>query len=104
MKALSLTQPWAELVVLGEKQYETRSWSTKVRGRIAIHASKAFPKSAKDLTEEDPYFVTALGKYPIIRVALGAIVGTVEIVEIHPTDSIRYFLAHKEVCVRRLQP
>ena len=97
MKALSLTQPWAELVVLGEKQWETRSWRTSHRSRIAIHAAKKFLGWAKALTEEDPYFVTALGKYPITRVARGAIVGTVEILEMQPTDELRDFLGRKEI-------
>lgn len=47
MKALSLTQPWATLVALGEKRIETRSWPTKYRGPIAIHAAKGFPGWAK---------------------------------------------------------
>lgn len=48
MKALSLTQPWATLVAIGAKKVETRSWSTKHRGLIAIHAAKGFPTWAKD--------------------------------------------------------
>ena len=40
MKAISIHQPWANYVVLGLKQYETRSWHTKIRGRVAIHAAK----------------------------------------------------------------
>lgn len=39
MKALSLIQPWASIIAIGEKQWETRSWSTPYRGPIAIHAS-----------------------------------------------------------------
>lgn len=39
MKALTLWQPWASLVALGVKRIETRSWSTRYRGRIAIHAA-----------------------------------------------------------------
>lgn len=38
MKAITIRQPWASLIALGIKQVETRSWSTKHRGRIAIHA------------------------------------------------------------------
>lgn len=40
MKALSLWQPWASLWACGAKKYETRSWATKYRGPIAIHAGK----------------------------------------------------------------
>ena len=97
MKALSLTQPWAELVVLGEKQYETRSWSTRMTGLIAIHASKSFPKWAKDLTVNDPYYVTGVGKYGTGRLALGAIVGVVEIVKMHRTQDVQHNLGSKEI-------
>lgn len=55
MKTLSLTQPWASLVAIGAKTYETRSWSTSYRGQLAIHAAKRFPKWAKDLSHKDPF-------------------------------------------------
>ncbi len=55
MKAITLTQPWASLVALGEKQIETRSWQTSYRGPIAIHAAKGFPKWAKDMAGQNPY-------------------------------------------------
>lgn len=45
MKALTIWQPWASLVACGVKKYETRSWSTKYRGPIAIHSAlKPFPE------------------------------------------------------------
>ena len=40
MKALSIPQPWAWLIVNGFKDIENRSWSTKIRGKVFIHASK----------------------------------------------------------------
>jgi activating signal cointegrator 1 len=40
MRALTLYQPWATLVAIGAKKIETRSWSTKYRGPLAIHVSK----------------------------------------------------------------
>lgn len=40
MRIITLHQPWASLVALGLKQYETRSWATKYRGKLAIHAGK----------------------------------------------------------------
>ncbi len=87
-KALTLTQPWATLVVLGEKRWETRSWRTRYRGPIAVHAAKTFPRSAKRLAESDPYYVTTLGKYPITWLPLGAIIGTVEIIEIERVEAV----------------
>lgn len=43
MKALTIYQPWATLITLGVKRMETRSWDTKVRGPVAIHAGMAWP-------------------------------------------------------------
>lgn len=39
MKAITLWQPWASLVATGAKIIETRSWGTRHRGPIAIHAA-----------------------------------------------------------------
>ena len=40
MRIITLHQPYASLIALGFKQFETRSWSTPYRGKIAIHAGK----------------------------------------------------------------
>lgn len=39
MKALSLKQPFAELVVSGRKTIELRTWNTSFRGEFLVHAS-----------------------------------------------------------------
>lgn len=44
MKALTLWQPWASLIAVNAKTIETRSWSTKYRGSLAIHAAKRLMK------------------------------------------------------------
>lgn len=36
--ALSIRQPWAELIVRGEKAIELRSWQTGYRGPLWVHA------------------------------------------------------------------
>jgi hypothetical protein len=41
MKAISIRQPWAHLILQGGKDIENRKWSTKYRGPILIHAAKA---------------------------------------------------------------
>ena len=46
MKALTLWQPWATLIATGKKQIETRSWPTRYRGPLAIHAGKHKIKEA----------------------------------------------------------
>ena len=46
MKALSLKQPWAELILQGKKKIELRKWNTKFRGEFLIHSSKNPDESA----------------------------------------------------------
>lgn len=40
MKALTILHPYADLIRVGAKQYETRGWDTKYRGKLLIHAGK----------------------------------------------------------------
>jgi hypothetical protein len=40
MKAITIWQPYATLIMLGLKRYETRHWSTSYRGPLIIHAAK----------------------------------------------------------------
>lgn len=44
MKALSIRQPWAWLIVNGYKDIENRSWNTKYRGQVLIHAASGLTK------------------------------------------------------------
>lgn len=48
---LSLWEPWASLIVAGFKRHETRHWPTKVRGRIAIHATQRVERVDGQLAE-----------------------------------------------------
>ena len=41
MKALTIKEPWASLIINGYKEYEFRSWKTNYRGKILIHAGKS---------------------------------------------------------------
>ena len=47
MKVLSIKEPWASLIMNGTKKIETRSWKTKYRGEIYIHASLSKAKITK---------------------------------------------------------
>ncbi|MFA4903029.1 MAG: ASCH domain-containing protein [Desulfobaccales bacterium] len=61
IKALSLWQPWASLIAVGAKQYETRSWKTDYRGPLLICAAQGglSEKALKELLIQ-PKFVKAL--------------------------------------------
>lgn len=98
--ALSLTEPWAVLMPLGAKKVETRSWRTSYRGWVAIHASKVFPKDARDLAVEEDYFFSALflhGGYESVGdLPLGAIVAVGRLVGCRPTEELRIHLSEQE--------
>lgn len=75
MKALSVKQPWAELIVCGKKLVENRSWETHYRGPLVIHAGKS--KSCLREYDTDPADWT-----------LGALVGQVQLVDCVPYDCL----------------
>ncbi|MGD9567548.1 MAG: ASCH domain-containing protein [Sedimentibacter sp.] len=81
MKAITIWQPWATLLAIGAKKYETRSWATNYRGPIAIHAAN---KPYKPIIEELPDEVkAALGNYFDFKHEIlhtGAIIATAELV------------------------
>ncbi|KAF1046352.1 MAG: hypothetical protein GAK35_01037 [Herbaspirillum frisingense] len=52
MKALSIRQPWATLIVLGYKDVENRSWPTRHRGPTLIHAAKGMTRGEYDDAKE----------------------------------------------------
>lgn len=93
IKAISLWQPWASLccithpldVTRSVKGFETRSWPTRHRGDLLIHAAQRFTVEEREA-----------GFGPLIRQALrreyrtvddlprGAIIGRVRLVDCHP--------------------
>lgn len=61
MKALTIWEPWASLIVDGIKDVENRSWKTNHRGVILIHAGKSVDWSVIDQT-------ASTSSYTIVRV------------------------------------
>lgn len=91
MKALTVLQPWAQLLVLGEKRYETRSWSTGYRGPLLIHAGRRFIEHVRELCATEPFY-SALQKHGvnINYMTKGAILGQAELVDCIPSDQLRF--------------
>lgn len=50
-KVLSIRQPFAHLIVVGEKDVENRTWETPYRGPILIHAGKSMFEGHKTLVK-----------------------------------------------------
>lgn len=87
MKGFSLTQPWSQAVLLGIKQWETRSWPTRYRGEVAIHAAKGFPKWCKDFAVEEE----------LENLPLGQIICLASITDCQRTEYIRDKLSSREI-------
>jgi hypothetical protein len=79
VKAVSVRQPWAELIVRGAKSVELRTWYVAHRGALAIHAS----------AERQPERVRALGLDPD-ALAYGALIGVVQLVDIAPLGAAEF--------------
>lgn len=86
MRALSLTQPWAWLVIHGGKDIENRRWNTSYRGRFFVHASKRMTEADYDTAFEVALRVGGLELANRIpdpkRLDLGGIIGSVELVDV----------------------
>lgn len=70
MKILSLTQPWATLMDIDAKKFETRSWATPYRGPIAIHAAKNLTpvggrRGLNELCSREPFRSVLLDHYRV---------------------------------------
>lgn len=99
MRCLSLWQPWASLLVSGQKRVETRSWRIAHRGPLLIHAAKRW-EPGQGAVCADPIFRRALEAigYPLTAnmqdaqrawgMPLGAIVGSVDVEECFPTEKV----------------
>ena len=71
MKALTIKQPWATLIIQGDKRFEFRSWQTKYRGDLLIHSGKGIDKEA----------MKRLAKYLPKELPYGKILGKVKLVD-----------------------
>lgn len=75
---LSIRQPYAWLIVQGIKPVENRTWATKFRGRVLIHAGVTYPKR----DHRDDLESWGARGYPADRESmLGGIVGEAVIVD-----------------------
>jgi hypothetical protein len=112
VKALSIRQPWAWLILNAGKDIENRDWPTRVRGRVLIHASKG-------MTEDEYYDAaeTAIDARarmaqrpspcvlpPLKQLERGGIVGSVEIVDCVSESLSPWFFGRYGFVLRDPQP
>lgn len=108
MKAITLHQPFATLIAIGAKQYETRHWCPRNhwRGEIAIHAGNS--DLARHHCHESPFFevlsvadgaFTDFGNLP-----KGAILCVCELVAVYDAWKLRPHLSKQELAFGNYQP
>lgn len=94
MKALSIRQPWAWLIVNGYKGVENRSWNTKHRGEFLVHAGKGMT-----MTEYKEVFHFAMAQKidipPHNLLERGGIIGKASLINtVHISE--KHLLAEKD--------
>ncbi len=96
MRVLTLIQPYATLVAIGAKKFETRSWQTSP-GPLAIHAGKGYPPQARAFARS-ALVARALAKAGLTADTLptGVIVATCTVNSLTPTGAAIHAFALSE--------
>lgn len=84
MKAIVIRQPWAWAIIAGIKQIENRTWSTRYRGPLAIIAG-----SSRASLKRGSSFLAKLDVQIPPNLTFGALIGTVELVDVVPATNAR---------------
>jgi hypothetical protein len=95
VKALTVRQPWASLLVMGVKRIETRPWRLREPQRLLIHAGTKMPcRIGQRVTfgawEVERDSAGLLLRGPIAwpyRLPMGALIGSINVFEVRRTDS-----------------
>ncbi len=107
MKAITLWQPWASLLACGAKKYETRSWATRYRGPIAIHAALKNPCGNDIFCNLSEKMIIAaykaLGNVSFKYLPRGVIIATAELIGCWPMQEVNSFTRPMESdCTREV--
>lgn len=96
MKAISIWQPWAWLIINGHKTIETRSWippANLIGERIAIHAALRLSHEAVRRYVRAFSDRRGLCMPGTLELLTGSLVGTVELVEVREySDANSFFM------------
>lgn len=119
MIALSIRQPWASLIIKCGKDIENRTWPTRYRGRILVHAAQGMTRdeheSAIDFAvaaiKADPKNAGATKQRTLRELGFafeelprGGIIGSVEIVACVKGSDSPWFMGPHGFVLRDPQP
>lgn len=95
MKAISIRQPWAWLILHAGKDIENRPRNWNFRGKLYVHASKRMTLDEYESAEFFISDITHLGEPitlpPLKELQLGGIVGTIEVTDCVETSESPWF-------------
>jgi len=105
MIALSIRQPWANMIFKAGKDIENRDWPTKVRGRVLIHASKGCTHAERDDALDFAEIVSGV-RYTVDlkTIERGGIVGSVEIIDCVSESKSPWFVGRYGFVLRDPKP
>jgi hypothetical protein len=81
VKALTICQPYAEFIVRGQKRVENRTWPTKHRGQMYIHAGKS-----REWFDDDEHLIREFGRMP----PFGAVVAIANLIDCVPYNNTSF--------------
>lgn len=87
MKALSIRQPWAWLIVNGYKDVENRKWFTDFRGEFLVHTGKTIDHEGYRWLKSN----TEIQMPEIDEFQTGGIVGSAELIDCVTHYDSRWF-------------
>lgn len=97
-QVLSLWQAWAQFLVIGVKQFETRHWSTNYRGWLVIHAAKKWDRENRYSAYDEPFASILRGHdCDPAKLAFGAAVGAVKLVNVLKAEHVRASVTKREL-------
>ncbi|MFJ6140518.1 hypothetical protein [Kitasatospora sp. NPDC092286] len=77
--ALTIRQPWLAAILAGDKAIENRSWPTRHRGLVVLHAARALARDG----QADPLVRAVLARPGAPALTTGALVATANITDCH---------------------
>jgi hypothetical protein len=91
MIAIALWQPYATLMAIGAKQYETRHWWTDVRGPVLIYAAKKQSVDQLQLFYAEPFYshLSKAGYRHWEQLPFGALVSRHDLKDVYQTDTVK---------------
>lgn len=104
MKALSIRQPWAWLILNAGKDIENRDWHTHVRGRVLVHAAKGMTRAEYEDAYGAAMYIKPSIALPELPLQRGGIVGSVEIVDCVEESTSPWFFGRYGFVLRDPKP